>query len=122
MRVLRALLFGIVLWILIFLEVSILLFGLKIAPPNGIYYLVHFILLILFTLLCSLSYFWVRNMRGGFIHGFILGLLFIIVLIILDVIMVSIFIKDFNFFVRPDIIIGYITILILTSIVGIARR
>ena len=119
MKILRAIGCGILLWILIFFEVSILIFGLKLPQTTITYYSTHFIFLLLFTLLVSAGYFWDRTIKSGFKEGIILGILVLFTGIILDVaITIPLFIKDYLFLLRTDILIGYLTVLITTTIVG----
>lgn len=123
MRIIRALSFGIALWILIFFEVNILMFGFNIKPPSGVYFTLHFIFLTIFALLCNLSYFWGKEIKTGLLQGIIIGIIFVIVGIILDAsITIPLFVKDYNFLLRKDILFGELIILILTSIVGWAKR
>ncbi len=126
MKPFRAILFGVILWILIFIEIIILIFGFNyqaIPKPGGFYYLVHFTFLIIFSLLCSLSYFWVKDMNGGLIHGFILGIIFVILLVILDtLITIPTFTLNYKFLIRPDIIIQYLVVLICATLIGLSRK
>lgn len=123
MKLVRAIGCGVLLWILIFFEVSILVFGLKLPQTAVTYYSAHFVFLLLFTLLVSAGYFWDRTIKGGFKEGVILGVLVLFTGIILDVaITIPLFIKDYRFLLRTDILIGYLTVLITTTIVGWAMR
>lgn len=121
MNILRAIWAGILLWLLIFIEASILMFGFGLQQGTAGYYLTHFILLILFTVMLSLYYFF-RRSRGRILEGLGLGIVFIIVLIILDsLITIPLIIKDYNFLLRSDILIGELVILIVSAIVGAVK-
>jgi len=123
MRLIRAIVFGIFLWLLIFVEVSSLIYAFGIEYPSDLYFITHFAFLILFTLVCGLGYFWVPKIRAGFVHGLLLGVIFIIVMVLLDIfITVIFFVKDFGFLTQGDIILGEIVVLVLCGGVGAARR
>ena len=122
MKILRAILLGALLWVLIFFEVSILMFGFNLSE-GLIYYIVHYIFLALFTILVSLIYFRSRKLKGGFLHGFLLGLILIFTGIILDVVItVPLWIGNYYFFFYDFyLLIGYLEVLILACVIGIAR-
>jgi len=114
----RGIIAGIILWILIFAEVSILMygFGLERGMPN--YYFVHFILLAVFIIGTSLWWFKSED-RRGFKEGIVIGVLFVIVTTLLDsFITVPIFIKEYSFFSDWDILTGAIMMIIIPAIVG----
>jgi len=120
---LRAILFGIILWILIFLDSSILMFCFGIFPPDYLYNLIHYILLIIFTLLLASAYFKPEKILKGSKQGFILGLIFVAVLVILDsVITVPFFVNDYNFLIKTEILIGELLVLIICTFVGYGNR
>lgn len=120
MNIFRAFVFGLSLWTLLFAEIVIFNFGFKTVPVY-VYYIIHFILLSLFTLLTSLSHFWKTDLKSSF-HGLFVGLIFIIVIILFDTLLsIPLITKDFNFLIRIDRIITYIVIILLTYIVGIIK-
>ena len=120
MKLWRAILFGILLWILIFFEVSILMFGLNLT--EGVtYYVIHYILLILFSVFVAVLYF--RNDVGGFLNGIVVGLMFLITGIILDVIItVPLFVKDYGFFLDLFLWVGFILGVLIAGLVGALKK
>lgn len=123
MKIIKAINFGILLWMLIFLEVSILKFGFNIQETSWTYYYIHIPLLVLFTLMSGLSYFWGSRTKRGFLEGLILALVFIAVLFLLDLfITVMAFTKDYSLLIRPDILIGELIVFVITIIVGVAKK
>lgn len=123
MRLIRAAVFGVLLWLLIFFEVSSLLFGFGIGDGSDLYFLTHFVFLVLFILVCTLGYFWVPRMRGGLVHGLLVGVIFIIVMVLLDLfITINFFVKDFGFFSRGDVIVGQLLVLLLCGLIGWTKK
>lgn len=121
MKIQKAILFGIIAWVLIFFEVSILMFGLKLESQSLNYYLTHLPLLAIIVIICSLLYF--KKAKVDTWEGLKLGITFVIVGIVLDsIITIPLFVKDYSFLYRIDIIIGYITGLIITTIIGSIRK
>jgi|TARA_B100001971_G_C18189626_1_gene537816 hypothetical protein len=119
----RAIVLGIVLWLLIFVEVSVLLFGFRFPMGGDAYYVSHFVLLVFFSLLVSLIYFYKVRMGGGFLHGLCAGILFIVVGVLLDLaITVPFFVKDYGFFLRADVLIGMVVVLVISGLVGMGKR
>lgn len=117
----RALLSGALLWVLIFFEVSILMFGFKLTGNS--YYITHYILLIFLTTIATLVYFRGKKAKAGLKEGALLGLTFVIVGIILDaVITIPLFIKDYSFFLDIKLILSYLEGIIITSIIGYIRK
>ncbi|MFH1358910.1 MAG: hypothetical protein ABIH37_03425 [archaeon] len=121
-RFLRSILLGVFLWILIFIEVSVLVFWFGLEQGGDVYFILHIILLILFTLLTIFWYFRKKKTRGGFFHGLLVGIIFIIVIIILDsIITIPLFIHDYSFLSRFDILVGELVILIVSALVGLGK-
>lgn len=127
MKVLRAGLIGVVLWVLIFFEVSALMFGFKLTS-GPVYYTIHYIMLVLFSILGVLWYFWNSKLKKGFLHGLEVGLTFVIVGIILDsIITIPLWIVPqggsySGFFFDKYMLIGYLIILIASGIVGMFKK
>lgn len=80
----RALIISVVLWLLIFFEVSILFFGFGLSPGITTYYIVHYLLFTFFIIIFALIYFNIKNVEKGAINGLVLGLIFVVTEIILD--------------------------------------
>jgi hypothetical protein len=121
MRVGLAFLTGILLWILIFVEISVSdgVLGLS----YEIVYVVHYFALILFVMLCSFIYF--RKSRGDAGEGLLLGVIYLITGIILDSIITVPFFTEQSYiayFSNPLLLIGFLELLILTVIFGLLFR
>ncbi|MFH0949076.1 MAG: hypothetical protein V1802_01160 [Candidatus Aenigmatarchaeota archaeon] len=116
MNIKRAILCGALLWVLIFFEVSILMFGLNIDTSSTLYYLIHVVALAILTVIASFVYF---TSKTGTKDGFILGILFLITGVVLDaLITVPLFVKDYSFFFNIEMFGGYLEMIIVTTIVG----
>jgi hypothetical protein len=118
MKWLRAILTGILLWVLIFFEVSILMFGFNLS--GSLYYAIHYLLIVFLVLLCSYIYF--KRSFGGVREGFLLGLIFIVTGSILDLIItIPLFVKTLAFF-NIYLFVGYLEALVLTILFGLIFR
>jgi hypothetical protein len=123
MNLKRAIAFGVLCWVLIFFEVSILMFGLQLETGIG-YYIIHYILAAVLIALTAALYFGGKNVnKKGFVEGVIVGLIFVVVGIILDaIITVPLFVKDYSFFLDVMMLIGYLETIIVAGIVGAIKR
>jgi hypothetical protein len=123
MRLLRAILSAAILWVLIFFEVSILMFGLKLEQNSSLYYILHYILLFILTLLSSLFYFTGKKIKTDVVEGISLGVVFVITRIILDALLtVPLFIQDYNFFLDFYLWMGYLETIIVAGIAGAIKK
>jgi len=122
MKFWRAVLTGALIWVLVFFEVCILMFGFKLQAGDMLYYIIHYIALGIFVLLASLIYF--RKAKAGVIEGLVLGLIFIITEIILDsVITIPLFMNmDYSFLINTEMLIGDLISLIICVVVGAAEK
>ena len=128
MKLLKAIGLGIVLWVLIFFEVSILMFGFKLT--SGIsYYIIHYLFLAIISIVLTLIYFsGKKKTRGGFFRGLLVGIIFIVIGIILDaVITIPLWIISQggsyqSFFLNYYMLIGYLIVIVLAGIVGAVKR
>lgn len=120
MKLWRGVLTGIILWVVIFFEVSILMFGFGLQDGTT-YYVIHYILLALFLIIASLVYF--KKAKKGAVEGLLLGLIFVITGAVLDaVITVPLFVKDYSLFFNANMLPGYLESIILPIIVGALKR
>lgn len=118
MNVKRAIWTGIVSWVLIFFEVSVLMFGFGISDVNK--NIVHYILIIIAIGVPAIMYF--SKAKAGLKEGFLLGLVFVFVGLILDsIITIPLFIKSYSFFLNPYLIIGFLEGLAVTTVVGVIK-
>jgi len=119
MKTLRAILLGVLLWILIFVEISIFRIGLKITGWTQ--YLIHYVFLIVFVVLCAAIYY---KSKDKF-NGFGLGLLLLLVGNILDLaITVPIFLKgDFSgFYINVWLWVGFLLVIVTSGIYDLGRK
>lgn len=115
MNLKRAILFGIVLWVLVFFEISILMFGFKLTETT--LFLIHYILLIPLVILTSRFYF--KKSKRNVSEGFSLGIIFVLTGLVLDaIITVPLFVKDYSFFLDINLLIGLIEIIVITTLFG----
>ena len=120
MNLKRAILFGCLLWILIFFEVSILMFGLKLKVGLN-YYLVHYFLAIVLTALVAMFYF--KKQKASAVEGLKAGVMFLVVGAILDaVITVPLFVKTYSFYTDIYLWIGFILGILTTVTFGALIR
>jgi NADH:ubiquinone oxidoreductase subunit 6 (subunit J) len=122
MNIKRALGFGALLWIFIFFEVSILMFGFGLKT-GGAYYIVHYILAAVLIGIASALYFNDKKARAGFKEGLFVGAIFIATGIILDaVITVPLFIKDYRAFFNLSMLFGYLETVIIAGLIGAVKK
>ena len=119
MELKRAVVIGIVLWIVIFFEVCALLFGLKLQQGSDLYLIIHYILLSIFVLISSFIYLKDKKAKPGLRQGLLLGLTFVVIEIILDsIIAVPLFMKgDYGFLVSGEMVLSYLIGIFITSLV-----
>ena len=124
MKFWRAVLTGALIWVFVFFEVSILMFGFKLNSPDSLYYIIHYIALAIFVILASLIYFRGKKAKAGFWNGLYLGIIFILVGIVLDsIITIPLFMKfDYSFLIGGEMLVGYIMTLIVCMIVGVLKK
>lgn len=124
MKFWRAVLTGALVWVLIFFEVSILMFGFKLNAPSSLYYIIHFIASTIFVLLASLIYFRGKKVKAGIGKGFWLGIIFIIAGIVLDsIITIPLFMNfDYSFLISGEMLVGYVIGLIVCMTVGALKK
>jgi len=122
MKPVRAIVFGVFLWLLVFFLLSALTFVFGIKFPTDMFFIVYFVFFLLFTLVCTLGYFWVPRMRGGFTDGFVLGLIFLVLMAILHLIVVVPFVAESMFFMyRIDTLVSFLFVLVISIIVGVSK-
>lgn len=128
MRLLRGILLGIAFWVLVFFEVSILMFGFGFNSPDIKYYIIHYILLTAFTIIANIIYFNGKKIKKGVIEGILFGVILVIVGIILDaVITVPLFIipqggSYSSFLLNLGLLIGYLWGIVLSGIIGQIKK
>jgi len=122
MKYLRTILFGALLWVLIFFEVSILMFGfnMKAGLP---YYITHYILLVILVGACAWFYF-DGKVKPSLNAGMLAGLIFLFVGTVLDcAITVPLFTHNYlAFFNDIYLWIGYIETILVCGLVGMIKK
>ena len=115
----KAISYGALLWALIFFEVSILMFGFNLNPPATLYYILHYFLLAVFTVVSAKWYF-TQEKKSNLTKRFLVGLVFVVTGIILDaIITVPLFVKDYTaFFSTKWMLIGYLEVIVLAAVYG----
>lgn len=122
MDIKRALWTGALLWVLIFFEVSILMFGFKLNPGTT-YYVIHYILAALLILLMSWVYFMGKKAKKGAVEGLLVGLMFVFVEIILDIIItVPLFVKSYSVFFNLAMFFGYFETIMIAILFGVFKK
>lgn len=119
MKALRAILLGILLWVLIFVEISIVQIGLEIEGLMG--QIIHYILLILFVVLCAAIYYRSRDEMNGFVFGIFL----LLVGNILDLIItIPLFIEGgyAGFYSDLYMWIGFAIVIVVAGVYDMARK
>lgn len=118
MRPKLAILCGALIWVLIFFEVSILMFGFKLQA-GATYYTLHYILSAIITAGASWLYFSRKKIEAGLQEGLLVGLVFVVTGIVLDaLITVPLFVKSYSFFFDKMLLIGLIEGIVVTGIIG----
>lgn len=111
----RAILTGALLWVLIFFEISILMFGFKLNTTTT--YFVHYLVLIPLVVFCSWLYFKGKHTDLSAKEGFKISLFFIATGIVLDLLItVLLFVKSLSFFFVPYLWVGYAEVMLLCVI------
>ena len=122
MKWLRAILTGALAWILIFFEVSILMFGFKLSAGLT-YYLIHYLLLIVLVGFPAWLYFRGKKVKAGFLQGLIVGLVFMVVGLVLDLaITVPLFVKSLGFFADLMLWAGVLEGIVIVMLVGVLKK
>ncbi|MFH1307780.1 MAG: hypothetical protein ABIH72_02925 [archaeon] len=118
----RAVLFGALLWMMIFFEVSILMFGFKLEAGT-VYYIIHYILAVILALVTALVYFNGKKIKAGAKQGLLVGIIMALTGIILDaIITVPLFVKSYSFFLDTYLWIGILLGILTISLVGYLKK
>jgi len=126
MRTLRAILLGILLWILIFVEISVFKIGFGLTGITQ--YIIHYVFLIVFTILGAAIYY----KRKDRFNGFVLGIFWLLVGNILDLIItIPMFtVKQYpsltaaypGFYSDPWLWTGFLIVVVVAGIYDLARK
>jgi len=119
MRCLRAILVGVLLWILVFVEISIFQIGLELTGLFG--KILHYILLIPIGILGA----WIYYKSGDKLNGFLLGIIMLVVGIVLDLIITVPFFMDGDFksfYYDPFLWVGFLVAVVVVGTYDLARK
>jgi len=119
MRIVRAIGIGILLWVLIFAEISIFQIGLQLTRLFA--QVVHYILLIPIGILGA----WMYYKSGDEVNGFLLGIFVLITGIILDaLITVPVFLEGnyADFYADPFLWVGFLVLVVVFGTYDLARQ
>jgi NADH:ubiquinone oxidoreductase subunit 6 (subunit J) len=118
MKLLRAIGYGALGWVLIFFEVSALMFLLKLQPGLA-YYAIHYAAAAAIAAFCAWFYFDSEKTKGGIGEGILAGIAFVLTGAALDAaITVPFFVKSYAFFNDAYLWIGFAETIIVSAIVG----
>jgi hypothetical protein len=113
----NATIWGILLWIMIFVEVSILMFLPLLQGKEGWQSVIHLVILPFLVLFCIYMY-----SKGGYtnVHeGFLLGVYFLIIGTVLDLaITIPLFVKSFTFYTQWELWLGFLEVIAFSSLSG----
>ncbi|MHA1827767.1 MAG: DUF5367 family protein [Candidatus Heimdallarchaeaceae archaeon] len=119
MRCLRAICVGVLLWILVFVEVSIFQIGLQLTGLFG--KVLHYFLLIPISVLGA----WVYYKSGDELNGFLLGFLMLLVGIVLDLLVtVPFFVNgDFKgYYYDPFLWTGFLVAVVVVGTYDLSKK
>ncbi|MDP2924800.1 MAG: hypothetical protein Q8N99_00345 [Nanoarchaeota archaeon] len=131
MNIKKGIILGVALWILIFFEVSALMFGFKLKQEDINYFFIHLVFLIIFVMIIGFLYFKnenkkkVNNLRLLRLkEGLSIGLVMVVVGIILDsAITIPLFMSfDYSFLTRLDILLGEAFTVIFMGVSGLIKQ
>ena len=121
MNLWRAILYGALSWVLIFFEVSILMFGLNLTGVT--YYTIHYILAAIIIAVTATLYFSKKGTKAGLLSGLKVGIIFVAAGIILDVIItVPLFTHTYTFFLDPLLILGFLEGIAVVMVIGALKK
>lgn len=122
MKTLRAILLGALVWLFIFVEISITMIGLKLTQL--VVWAIHYIVLIPIGIFCV----WLYYKSGDKLNGFALGLVMLITGIVLDLIVtVPLFILPqgggySTYFSNYYMLAGFVELILIAGIYGAMRK
>lgn len=124
MNTTKAILCGALLWVLIFFEVSILMFGFKMQSGTSSYLITHYILLVILTAISAFVYFR-GKIKKGVKSGLLLGIIFVVISAVLDsIITIPLFLNMnyYGFFISLEMLASYFLVLVVSMIMGMIKE
>lgn len=118
MKWLRALLIGLLLWVFIFIEISITMIGMHYSSLTS--YVIHYVLMIPVGILCA----WIYYNNKDKLNGFVLGIVIVLTGIILDMIItIPLFIHSYaTYFGSYYLWIGYTEFVVIVGIYNLVKK
>ncbi|MEK6858504.1 MAG: hypothetical protein AABX53_01170 [Nanoarchaeota archaeon] len=102
-------------WVLVFFEVSVLMFGFGVQNTDS--NIAHYILFAIAILIPAYLYF--KRAKASALEGIYLTLVYLVVSLILDaVITIPLFIKEYAFLLNPYHLIGLAISFVVTIVLG----
>lgn len=121
MNLKRAVIFGVIIWVVIFFEVCILIFGFRLTRGSSFYNVWHFSLAGIIVAIASWFYF--EKAKKNLENGILAGIIFMITGCVLDaIITVPLFIKNYRFFIDRYLWVGLIEGIVVAALVGSMRK
>ncbi len=120
MRILRVILAGILLWVLIFVEISVVQVGLHIIDVVG--NIIHYILLIPMGIFCAWVYYCSNREKTS---GFLVGLVMVITGVVLDLVITVPLFREmdyFGFYSSPFLWVGFLIAIVVIGTYDLARK
>jgi RsiW-degrading membrane proteinase PrsW (M82 family) len=123
MKIFRAILSGLMIWALIFIEWSIIIFAPVLKDLGNWQYLIHYILLIPIVIIGASYYYKGRDKT----NGFSLGLVMLVTGLVLDAIITVPFftapqgVSYIEFFLAPLMLIGIVEYIVISGLYGMKR-
>ncbi len=112
-----ATIWGVILWVAIFVLVSILMFTPALQGQETLQLILQLLIMPFLVVFCAYMYF--NSGRNTAKEGFLLGIWFLILGTILDLIItVPLFVKSYSFFLEPSLWIGYFEGILFCTLTG----
>jgi hypothetical protein len=123
MNIKRGILIGALFWGIVFFEVSILMFGFKLDSSQTLYYLIHYLFIILLTIFAASLYYKHKKTKASAINGLWLGLILILTGILLDsIITIPLFVKDYSFLISLGMFGSYLLVILTVVVYSVLRN
>lgn len=107
---------GILLWLLIFVEISVVMFMPVLAGMETVQKVIHLALLPVLVLICGRIYFRKRKVKSAVRVGLFTGIVWLIIGTILDLIVTVPLFSGFELFMQWNLWLGYLEVLVFTIV------
>ncbi|MBI4453694.1 hypothetical protein HY636_03545 [Candidatus Woesearchaeota archaeon] len=113
--------YGVLLWLLIFVEVSVLMFMPALTGKELTQNILHMIILPVLVLFCAWMYF--KNTPASAKDGFLLGVYFLVIGTVLDLLItIPLFVKTFDFYKEIWLWLGFLEVIVVCTLVGYFKK